>query len=162
MGARCCRCPERTSRKPPDILATADHLQVPRQHGLFNHHGIDLGDGTVAHYLEGREILRSPIEEFCQGQPISVIEHEHASPSGGTLRSKRRRRHRHHCAPTACTATLVGFVLFPHQPLEQNGAHWIQARDHALHAAFEALCAQVQVRQQFRNGRSVRIPGRPG
>ena len=67
-------------------MATADHLQVPRQHGLFNHHGIDLGDGTVAHYLEGREILRSPIEEFCQGQPISVIEHEHASPSGVTLR----------------------------------------------------------------------------
>ena len=67
-------------------MATADHLQVPRQHGLFSHHGIDLGDGTVAHYLEGREILRSPIEEFCQGQPISVIEHEHASPSGVTLR----------------------------------------------------------------------------
>lgn len=67
-------------------MATADHLQVPRQHGLFNHHGIDLGDGTVAHYLEGREILRSPIEEFCQGQPISVIEHEHTSPSGVTLR----------------------------------------------------------------------------
>ena len=67
-------------------MATADHLQVPRQHGLFNHHGIDLGDGTVAHYLEGREILRSPVEEFCQGQPIAVIEHEHASPSGVTLR----------------------------------------------------------------------------
>jgi len=43
-------------------LAAADHLQAPRQHGLFMHHGIDLGDGTVAHYLEGREILRSPRE----------------------------------------------------------------------------------------------------
>ena len=40
----------------------------------------------MAHYLEGREILRSPVEEFCQGQPIAVIEHEHASPSGVTLR----------------------------------------------------------------------------
>jgi hypothetical protein len=45
-------------------MAAADHLQVPRQHGLFNHHGIDLGDGSVAHYLEGRAILRSPLEDF--------------------------------------------------------------------------------------------------
>ena len=65
-------------------MATADHLQVPRQHGLFNHHGIDLGDGTVAHYLEGREILRSSADDFSQGQPISVIEHANAciSPPG--------------------------------------------------------------------------------
>jgi hypothetical protein len=42
-------------------MAAADHLQVPRQHGLFNHHGIDLGDGTVAHYLEGRAILLSVV-----------------------------------------------------------------------------------------------------
>ncbi len=67
-------------------MAAADHLQVPRQHGLFNHHGIDLGDGTVAHYLEGREILRSPVEEFSQGQPLSVIGHANASPAGVTLR----------------------------------------------------------------------------
>jgi hypothetical protein len=67
-------------------LAAADHLEVPRQHGLFNHHGIDLGDGTVAHYLEGREILRSPLEEFSQGQPLRVISHAEASPVGVTLR----------------------------------------------------------------------------
>ena len=67
-------------------MATADHLRVPRQHGLFLHHGIDLGDGTVAHYLEGREILRSPIEEFCQGQEVSMVSHEQASPAGVTLR----------------------------------------------------------------------------
>jgi len=67
-------------------LAAADHLEVPRQHGLFNHHGIDLGDGTVAHYLEGREILRSPLEEFSQGQPLRVISHPEASPVGVTLR----------------------------------------------------------------------------
>ena len=54
-------------------MAAADHLQVPRQHGLFNHHGIDLGDGTVAHYLEGRAILRSPLEEFSRGQPLSLV-----------------------------------------------------------------------------------------
>ncbi len=66
-------------------MAAADHLQVPRQHGLFNHHGIDLGDGTVAHYLEGREILRSSTDEFSQGQPLSVIEHADASPVRVTL-----------------------------------------------------------------------------
>jgi hypothetical protein len=57
----------------PPPLAAADHLQTPRQHGLFNHHGIDLGDGTVAHYLEGREILRSPLEEFSRGQPVTPV-----------------------------------------------------------------------------------------
>ena len=67
-------------------MAAADHLQVSRQHGLFNHHGIDLGDGTVAHYLEGREILRSSLDDFRQGQPLSVIDHADASPDGVTLR----------------------------------------------------------------------------
>ena len=67
-------------------MAAADHLQVSRQHGLFNHHGIDLGDGTVAHYLEGREILRSPLEDFSQGQPIRVVDHPSASAPGLTLR----------------------------------------------------------------------------
>ena len=67
-------------------MATADHLQVPRQHGLFLHHGIDLGDGTVAHYLEGREILRSSLDDFSQGQPVSVVPHAQCSPQGVTLR----------------------------------------------------------------------------
>ena len=69
-------------------MAAADHLQVPRQHGLFHHHGIDLGDGTVAHYLEGREILRSPLEGFSRGQPISVVLYGagSCSPAGTTLR----------------------------------------------------------------------------
>ena len=67
-------------------MSAADHLEVPRQHGLFNHHGIDLGDGTVAHYLEGREILKSPLEDFSQGQPIRVVDHPGASAPGLTLR----------------------------------------------------------------------------
>lgn len=52
------------------------------------HHGIDLGDGTVAHYLEGREILRSPREEFSRGQPITAVPYAAAdcSPAGVTLR----------------------------------------------------------------------------
>jgi hypothetical protein len=69
-------------------LALADHLQVPRHHGLFNHHGIDLGDGTVAHYLEGRAILRSPRQDFSRGQPISTVDYPPGSCSsaGVTLR----------------------------------------------------------------------------
>jgi hypothetical protein len=69
-------------------MATADHLQVPRQHGLFDHHGIDLGDGTVAHYLEGRQILRSPLDDFSRGEPVSVVPYESTSvsPPGVTLR----------------------------------------------------------------------------
>ena len=85
--ARCCPCQEPNNRRPPEpTVAAADHLQVSRQHGLFNHHGIDLGDGTVAHYLEGREILRSSLDDFRQGQPLSVIDHADASPDGVTLR----------------------------------------------------------------------------
>ncbi len=67
-------------------MSAADHLEVPRQHGLFNHHGIDLGDGTIAHYLEGREILRSSIEEFSKGSQIKIIPHDYCSPRGITLR----------------------------------------------------------------------------
>jgi hypothetical protein len=69
-------------------LAAADHLQVPRQHGLFNHHGIDLGDGTVAHYLEGREILRSPKEDFSRGLAMSTVDYPpgSCSPARVTVR----------------------------------------------------------------------------
>jgi hypothetical protein len=69
-------------------LAAADHLQTPRQHGLFLHHGIDLGDGSVAHYLEGREILRSPVAEFSRDEPVAVVAYAEGtcSPAGVTLR----------------------------------------------------------------------------
>ena len=50
------------------------------------HHGIDLGDGTVAHYLEGEEILRSSLEDFCSGESPQVIDHTQADPTGLTLR----------------------------------------------------------------------------
>ena len=68
-------------------MASADHLKVPRQHGLFVHHGIDLGDGTVAHYLEGRQILRSNLQDFSLGQPIATVSYPpgSCSPQGVTL-----------------------------------------------------------------------------
>ena len=69
-------------------MPAAAHLQVPRQHGLFLHHGIDLGDGSVAHYLEGREILRSPLAEFSRGEPVCEVPYpaSSCSPVGVTLR----------------------------------------------------------------------------
>ncbi len=72
----------------PSALSAADHLQAPRQHGLFLHHGIDLGDGTVAHYLEGREILRSSLNDFSRGEAISTVAYPEGScsPVGVTLR----------------------------------------------------------------------------
>ncbi|MEY3147195.1 MAG: hypothetical protein RL688_414, partial [Actinomycetota bacterium] len=72
----------------PATMSAADHLQVPRQHGLFLHHGIDLGDGSVAHYLEGREILRSPLADFSRGEPVAVVAYpaSSCSPAGVTLR----------------------------------------------------------------------------
>ena len=66
-------------------MAAADHLEVPRQHGLFNHHGIDLGDGTVALPRRPRNPEKS-MEDFSQGQPVSVVEHADASTPGVTLR----------------------------------------------------------------------------
>lgn len=70
-------------------MALADHLQAPRQHGLFHHHGIDLGDGTVAHYLEGRAILRSTREEFSRGQPISTVIYPEGSCSAADVTVRR-------------------------------------------------------------------------
>ena len=87
MGPRWCPTPTASnSRRPPEPMAAADHLQVPRRHGLFMHHGIDLGDGTVAHYLEGKEILRSPLDEFSRGEAFSVVAHPQADSVGRTLR----------------------------------------------------------------------------
>ena len=67
-------------------MVVGDHLRVPRQHGLFYHHGIDLGDGTVAHYLEGRKILRSSLQEFSAGQRLTIVIHPKCSPKSVILR----------------------------------------------------------------------------
>ena len=66
-------------------MSAAEHIEVPRQHGLFHHHGIDLGDDTVVHYLEGRTIVRSSIKEFCAGQTMTVVIHKNESPNRLTI-----------------------------------------------------------------------------
>ncbi len=49
------------------------------------HHGIYLGDGTVAHYIEGREISRSSLDIFTQGQSIKIVHHKKSSDKIVTL-----------------------------------------------------------------------------
>jgi len=41
-------------------MPAAAHLQVPRQHGLFVHHGTALGAGSVAHYLKAAKSCAAP------------------------------------------------------------------------------------------------------
>ena len=50
------------------------------------HHGIDLGDGTVAHYLEGKEIRRSTIKEFSYRETITTVNHHTISSKSLTLK----------------------------------------------------------------------------
>lgn len=68
-------------------MAKGDHLYVPLC-GLFSHHGIDIGDGTVVHWWSGdngskhplnkvtrkanAQIRRSSLEDFCDGQWSSI------------------------------------------------------------------------------------------
>lgn len=44
--------------------------------GLYQHHGIDCGDGTVIHYRKPSEIIeRTSLETFSKGNPIYVTEY---------------------------------------------------------------------------------------
>ena len=62
-------------------MARGDHIKVKRFGGLYTHHGIDLGDGTVIHFdgepLRGKRavVKRSTIDEFLQGSTPSQVEY---------------------------------------------------------------------------------------
>lgn len=58
-------------------MARADHVMVPRLGGVFVHHGIDCGDGTVIHFTgekwtTPRSVQRTSMEEFARGTPVQV------------------------------------------------------------------------------------------
>ena len=61
-------------------MALGDHLSV--RHGLYTHHGIDLGDGTVVHYGRGLSDIKNAkieivsLDTFSDGKPVEVIESE--------------------------------------------------------------------------------------
>jgi hypothetical protein len=56
-------------------MARGDQIYTQRDfltmEGVYEHHGIDCGDGTVIHYRKGTEtITRTSLEEFTDGRPI--------------------------------------------------------------------------------------------
>lgn len=59
-------------------MARGDHIRVKR--GLYFHHGIDCGDGTVVHYdgspLRRRDaaVARTTIELFSRGGAVEVVQ----------------------------------------------------------------------------------------
>ena len=58
-------------------MAKGDHIYVQRRGGLYAHHGIDCGDGTVVHYsgeqwYSPRSVRQTSIEAFARGDEILV------------------------------------------------------------------------------------------
>ncbi|HIK37754.1 MAG: lecithin retinol acyltransferase family protein [Geminocystis sp.] len=61
-------------------MAMGDQIYVWRDFqnlgGVYQHHGIDVGDGTVIHYRKPSEVIeRTSIETFSKGRPIYVREY---------------------------------------------------------------------------------------
>ena len=62
-------------------MARSDHIRVKRWGGLYHHHGIDIGDGTIVHFsgepLQSikAEVRRDPLETFLEGGEPEIIEY---------------------------------------------------------------------------------------
>ena len=62
-------------------MARGDHIMTRRWRGLYTHHGIDMGDGTVVHFsgeplrLAKAAVVRETIEVFSCGAPVAVVEY---------------------------------------------------------------------------------------
>lgn len=61
-------------------MVKGDRIYVYRNFGqldgLYQHHGIDCGDGTVIHYRKPSEIIeRTSLETFSKGNPIYIAEY---------------------------------------------------------------------------------------
>ena len=60
-------------------MAAGDHIRVKRMHGLYYHHGIDVGNGTVIHFsgepLNGTlaKVCQVSEEEFLKGEIKEII-----------------------------------------------------------------------------------------
>lgn len=66
-------------------MARGDHLYVDRLGGLYNHHGIDCGDGTVIHYwpdgiLLSSSVKRTDLREFAEGGFVKVRSYAECDP----------------------------------------------------------------------------------
>jgi hypothetical protein len=66
-------------------MARGDHLYVERLGGVYSHHAIDCGDGTVIHYwpdaaIFGSSVQRTTLEEFAEGDPVRVRQYPACDP----------------------------------------------------------------------------------
>ena len=62
-------------------MARGDHIMVPRLGGLFTHHGIDCGDGTVIHFTgetwsTPRSVQRTSMAQFSRGTAVERRDYE--------------------------------------------------------------------------------------
>lgn len=62
-------------------MACGDHIKVTRNKGLYTHHGIDMGDGTVIHFTgtpfqsRSARVVRSTLAEFLGNGGCRVVRH---------------------------------------------------------------------------------------
>ena len=61
-------------------MARGDHIFVKRWGGVYSHHGIDCGDGSVIHY-SGKDwdrptVRRSSREEFAGDDPVEIRDYD--------------------------------------------------------------------------------------
>jgi hypothetical protein len=62
-------------------MALGDHIKTKRVGGLYTHHGIDMGDGTVVHFSGSptqhrtASVCRISMEEFLGGDNAIVVRH---------------------------------------------------------------------------------------
>lgn len=62
-------------------MAKGDHIKVWRMGGLYAHHGIDMGDGTVIHFAgeplrnRGARVCRTDLPNFLQGAHPILVRH---------------------------------------------------------------------------------------
>lgn len=74
----------RDSVRKTNRMAYGDHVCVRR--GLYDHHGIDVGEGWIAHYSGGPKtkagagVVLSSREEFLEGGTLRVVPHARALP----------------------------------------------------------------------------------
>lgn len=62
-------------------MARGDHIKVRRFGGVYSHHGIDLGDGSVIHFSgeplqrAAARVCRVPMAEFLRGGRCKVVQY---------------------------------------------------------------------------------------
>lgn len=66
-------------------MARGDHVYVERMGGLYSHHAIDCGDGTVIHYWTDdipfrSSVSRTTLEEFAEGEPVRLRVYAECDP----------------------------------------------------------------------------------